>query len=36
VMQIASEIGFKNEKYFSTRFIQHFGISPSEVFQSVI
>jgi len=36
VMQIASEVGFKNEKYFSTRFKQHFGISPSEVFQSVI
>jgi DNA-binding response OmpR family regulator len=31
VSQIAARTGFKNQKYFSVRFKERFGISPSEV-----
>lgn len=31
VAQISEQVGFGNEKYFSTRFKEKFGVSPSEV-----
>ena len=31
ISQVASEVGFSDEKYFSRRFKERFGFSPSEV-----
>ena len=31
VFQVSGQVGFGNEKYFSTRFKERFGVSPSEI-----